>query len=395
MMTDTPDKSILFVDDEPRVLRAIKRGLRRQSTTWNMAFAEHAKDALEQMKSGTFDIVVSDITMPKTDGVELLRQVRENYPDTVRILMSGTAQGDVIMRSVPVAHRFLSKPWDVKSLLAELSRAFELRDLMESTAVRTVVGGMSSLPVIPSVYTELCATLENPNSRLGEVVEVVERDPAVVARLLHIVNSAFFAAPRPLHSATDTVRYLGTSLLKSLLLTSEIFSSYDEKSLPKGFSLADVQNHALLTGKIASKLVETDRDKALSAGLLHSIGKLIFADRMPKRWSEAYSEARRESRPLADVEYEYFQTSYAEVGGYLLGIWGLPQDLVEAVAHHCDPMRGKSNGLGLVAVTHLASVLASQELGFTDETFDDELLDSLDGARSMDAWRTMTSQLVG
>lgn len=394
-MTNAIDKNILFVDDEPRVLRAIKRGLRRQSETWNMSFAEHADDALAQMKEHAFDIVVSDITMPKTDGVELLRQVRTQYPDTVRILMSGTAQGDVIMRSVPVAHRFLSKPWDVKALMAELTKALELRSLMDSTAIRTVVGGLSSLPVIPKVYTDLCATLENPNSRLGEVVEVIEQDPAVVARLLHIVNSAFFAAPRPLHSASDTVRYLGTSLLKSLLLTSEIFSTYDEKSLPKGFSLSDVQNHALLTAKIASRLVETDKDKALSAGLLHSIGKLIFADRMPKRWGDVYAEARRDKRPLADVEFEHFQTSYAEVGGYLLGIWGLPQDLVEAVAHHCDPMRSRSKGLGLVAVTHLASVLAAQELGLAEETFDSELLESLDGARSVEAWRTLTSQLVG
>ncbi len=392
-MAEVTGRNILFVDDEPRVLRAIKRGLRRQSSQWNMSFAEHADDALAQMSESPFDIVVSDITMPKTDGVELLKQVRNQYPDTIRILMSGTAQGAVIMRSVPVAHRFLSKPWDVKSLLGELTRAFELRSLMDSTAIRTVVGGMSSLPVLPAVYTELCATLENPNSRLAEVVAVVERDPSVVARLLHIVNSAFFAAPRPLYSATDTVRYLGTSLLKSLLLTSEIFSSFDESMLPKGFVLADVQNHALLTAKIAARLAETDKEQALSAGLLHSIGKLIFADRMPGRWGDVFAEARKANRPLADVEYEHFQTSYAEVGGYLLGIWGLPQELVEAVAHHCDPMRS-SKGLGLVAVTHLASVLAAQELGQSNEDFDCELLDSLDGARSLDAWREIATQLA-
>ncbi|MCP4448047.1 MAG: HDOD domain-containing protein [Myxococcales bacterium] len=394
-MHNSAERNILFVDDEPRVLRAIKRGLRRHSSEWNMSFAEHAEDALAKLAEHPYDIVVSDITMPKTDGVELLRQVRNQYPDTVRILMSGTAQSDVIMRSVPVAHRFLSKPWDVKALLAELAGAFELRSLMDSVAVRTVVGGISSLPVIPVVYTDLCATLENPTSRLADVVSVVERDPAVVARLLHIVNSAFFAAPRPLHSASDTIRYLGTSLLKSLLLTSEIFSTFDESALPSGCSLAEIQQHALLTAKIASRLATTDKDKALSAGLLHSLGKLIFVDRMPARWGDAFSEARRNKRPLADVEYEHFQTSYAEVGGYLLGIWGLPQDLVEAVAHHCDPMRSRGKGLGLVAVTHLASVLAAQELGKSDEEFDGELLDSLDGARSVEVWRSMTSQLVG
>jgi len=226
-------------------------------------------------------------------------------------------------------------------------------------------------------------------------VHVVERDPSVVARLLHIVNSAFFAAPRPLDNATDTIRYLGSSLLKSLLLSSEVFNSFNTKRLPAGFSLDEFQAHALLTGKIAGRLVEVDKEKAITAGLLHGLGKLIFADRMPNEWGAVLAQSRQEQRPLAQVELEHFDTTHADVGAYLLGIWGLPQDLVEAVADYCNPTRNQNRGLGLVAAVHVASVLAAQELGASPEDFDTDLLDSLNGASSVDAWRTMTSRLAG
>ncbi len=390
-----PDKRILFVDDEPNVLTAIRRGLRKQVGEWDMTFAANADQALERMASQTFDIIISDVTMPKVDGVALLQQVRNRHPDTIRILMSGTAHGAVLMRAVPVAHRFLSKPWNIKSLLSDLHRAFELRAFMSHTDLRKVVGSVTSLPVLPEVYQQLCATLENPNSRLADVVSVVEKDPSVVARLLHIVNSAFFAAPRPLTSTTETIRYLGTSLLKSLLLTAEIFNRFDESKLPRGFTLSNMQNHALLTAKLASKMAEEDKDVALSAGLLHSVGKLIFADRMSAPWQEAFAQSISEGRPLHEVELEHFQTSYAEVGGYLLGLWGLPQEMVEAIANHCSPMRNQSSGVSLVATTHIASALAAEQLELPSHPLSEELLATIKGSdKKLETWRRLAARFT-
>ncbi len=394
-MTDILDKRILFVDDEPNVLTSIRRGLRKQTDKWAMTFAADADQAMQELSEQKFDIVVSDVTMPKVDGVAFLQQVRNQYPDTVRILMSGTAHGDVLMRAVPVAHRFLSKPWNIQSLTADLTRAFELRDFMRHTDLRKVVGSVSSLPILPTVYQELCATLENPNSRLDDVVAVVDRDPGVVARLLHIVNSAFFAAPRPMHNTTETIRYLGTSLLKSLLLTSEIFSRFDESKLPRGFGLTEMQNHALLTAKLASRFTTEDRDMALSAGLLHSIGKLIFADRMAEEWSQAYLQSKDEGRTLVEVEMEHFNTNYAQVGGYLLGLWGLPQEMVEAIADHSNPSLRGQEGVGLVGITHVASVLAAEQLNMNGYAIDSDFLASNpDVEKKLEKWRSLAARIT-
>lgn len=392
-MSDILDKRILFVDDEPNVLTSIRRGLRKKNEEWAMTFADGADQAMQELSEQKFDIVVSDVTMPKIDGVAFLQQVRNQYPDTVRILMSGTAHGEVLMRAVPVAHRFLSKPWNIKSLLTDLTRAFELRDFMCHTELRAVVGSVATLPVLPAVYQKLCATLETPNSRLEDVVAVVERDPGVVARLLHIVNSAFFAAPRPLSTTMETIRYLGTSLLKSLLLTSEIFSSFDESKLPRGFALSDMQNHALLTAKLAQRIATDNKDTALSAGLLHSVGKLIFADRMPEEWGKAFIQSKEEGAVLSNVEMEHFNTDYAQVGGYLLGLWGLPQEMVEAIAYHNTPMQSGETGLGLAATTHIASVLAAEALNLSGYALDAELLTSVPQIDTkLDKWRSLAAR---
>ena len=393
-MNSEPEKRILFVDDEPNVLRAIRRGLRRQRNRWHMKFAEGATEALKNMAEDSFDIVVTDVTMPRVDGVTLLSKVRKRYPDTVRIMMSGTAEGATIMKAVPVAHRFLSKPWNVEALLQVLERAFELRTLLSHSAIRSMVGGQANLPSLPENYQRVCRVLEEPGSRLEDIVAAFEHDPAIVARLLHIVNSAFFAPPRPLRSATDAIRYLGTSLLKNLVLAAEVFSTIDEASLPKGFSAQSLQEHALMTARIATRMCDGEQDAALSASLLHEVGKLILAKRIPDQWGNLLERAKAEERPLAEVEYEVFGASYAEVGAYLLGLWGLPQDIVEAVAYHRNPMRCQGGDMGLVSTIHVASTLAAQELGLPGYELSEELIEHLGDAADVDGWRAIAKQVA-
>lgn len=389
----TGEKHILFVDDEPGVLRALRRALRRRSE-WKLSFADGADHALEQMATTPFDIVVSDVTMPRTDGVTFLRQVRSDYPDALRVLMSGAAPSELLLQAVPVAHRFFSKPWDLALLIAELDRAFELRDKLSQVAIRGAIGGLSSPPVLPAVLRALGATLADPASRLHDVVGVIEQDPSMVARVLQIVNSAFFSEARVLIDTSEAIRYLGTSRLKSLLQSGETFRVFDDTRLPSDVSLAEFQTHALLTAEIACNITPGDPDRARNAGLLHSIGKLILVDHMPERWGDAHRQARHERRALHEVEYEHFGTTYADVGAYLLGIWGLPQDVVQAVAQHCAPMRGSDGTLNLMATTHLASVLAAQQLGLAGQDFDSDLLETLDGERHMPSWRAIAANVA-
>ena len=110
-MTDTPAKTrILFVDDEPLVLQGLQRMLRPMRNEWEMAFVESGRRALEEMATLPFQVVVSDMRMPGMNGAQFLSHVQELYPRTVRLILSGHADKDLIMKCVGTAHQFLAKP---------------------------------------------------------------------------------------------------------------------------------------------------------------------------------------------------------------------------------------------------------------------------------------------
>jgi DNA-binding NtrC family response regulator len=119
---------ILFVDDEPKVLEALRRMLRKQRPEWDMEFVSGGSQALEQMARSPFDVVVSDIRMPGMDGTQLLTEIRERYPHTVRIILSGQYDGQALLGAVRVAHHHLNKPCDPDTLTATVQQACRLRD---------------------------------------------------------------------------------------------------------------------------------------------------------------------------------------------------------------------------------------------------------------------------
>src|SRR5215217_6257296 len=107
---------VLFVDDEPRVLQALRRSLTIADVPWDARFADGGAAALLQLETESFDVVVTDMRMPSVDGAAVLNAVKDRAPGTVRIVLSGQADEAAAMRVVGVAHQFLAKPCDMKVL---------------------------------------------------------------------------------------------------------------------------------------------------------------------------------------------------------------------------------------------------------------------------------------
>ncbi|HEY6179615.1 MAG TPA: response regulator [Kofleriaceae bacterium] len=116
---------ILFVDDEPPVLTAIERQLRRDRGRWDMVFALGGERGLDEVHKGCFTVVVSDLRMPNVDGVKLLNAIGEACPATVRIMLSGDAEASTISRAVPALHCLLTKPCDSATLRHAIERAID------------------------------------------------------------------------------------------------------------------------------------------------------------------------------------------------------------------------------------------------------------------------------
>jgi putative nucleotidyltransferase with HDIG domain len=356
---------ILFVDDEIKILEGLQRMLRSQRSDWEMAFAPGGQAALLMLETSTFDVIVSDMRMPGIDGAALLEIAREKYPRALRIILSGYTELESSYRAVHVAHQFLLKPCDADSLCEAIDRATSLVAVLDSKMLAGLVGSLQELPSLPRTYADLRAALSNPGASIDQVVRIVERDVAISAKVLQLVNSAFFGVTREISNIRTAVSYLGMTILQNLVLTVEAFRLFHAESDIPGFSLNAFHQHSQLSARIAAGIERTAHltGAVVVGGLLHDIGKLVLAERAPDHLARALAGVREEKRPLYIIEEELIGVSHAEVGAYLLSLWGLPAPVVEAVAHHHHPQRVPPGKLTMVSAVYLANLLAHQHSG--------------------------------
>ncbi len=369
---------ILFVDDEPQVLEGLQNLLRKERARWDMVFACGGAEAMACIEEAPFDVVVSDMRMAGLDGAELLQRVKDLHPGTARIVLSGHAEHEAAVRALAVAHRFLSKPCDAATMRVVIERTLQLRSLLSDDAVRKVIGRLDNLPSLPRIYQELMRATADPATSVADVGRIVETDAAMSAKVLQIVNSAWFGLAQKMSSIRSAVVYLGIELLKGLTLVAHVFSTL-EKAAVAGFSLDRFQDHSLLCARLAKEFVRdaARAEDAFTAGLVHDLGKIIIARNLTRQFHEVVDEVRRSdpSQALHEVEKARLGLSHAELGAYLLGVWGLPAEVVEAAAFHHVPGAVSEGPCEVLAAVHVADALIDEACSGEEDLPTDQRLD--------------------
>jgi len=394
-------KRILFVDDEVNILEGLQRMLRPQRGEWEMSFAPGGQAALQLLDSSPFDVVVSDMRMPGIDGAALLNIVREKYPAALRFVLSGYTELQASFRAVPVAHQFLVKPCDPDALRAAIDRATGLVDVLNSKMLASFVGSMQDLPSLPKTYADLRRALADSETSVDDVVKIVERDVAISAKILQLVNSAFFGITRDVTQIKTAVSYLGLNILQNLVLSAEVFRAFQPKKPIPGFLPEEFHLHAQYTSRIASKtpLRHEMQGAVVAAALLHDVGKLVIAERSPDHFARSLSGAKEDRKPLYVIEEELIGVSHADVGAYLLSLWGLPYPVVEAVAHHHHPERVRHEKMDMIIAVYIANILAHKHAPKSPEsadipfdTINEGLLESVGEAKTLEKWRVIAEE---
>jgi HD-like signal output (HDOD) protein/CheY-like chemotaxis protein len=355
-------KRILFVDDERKILDGIRRMLHADRERWDMQFAVGGEEALRAYEAGSFDVVVSDMRMPGMDGATLLTHIRDRYPSTARIVLSGYSEVTLATRAVPVAHRFLAKPCNASELQSMIERVCTLQDILCTPEIRRIIGTVGELPSLSSTHAALAQAVGDPNARIGSVADIIEQDVAMSAKVLQLVNSAFFGLAQKVTSLQSAVAYLGMETIKNLALASEAFRVFvPDSRIPQSVCEA-MQRHAHQTAAIARKLPmePKTRDVTVVAALLHDIGSLVLASKMTDKFCSARSIASERGCKPFEAEEELLGTSHAEIGAYLLGLWGIPNLAVEAIAHHHRPTRIPHSGFDSSVAVYVADLLAHE-----------------------------------
>jgi putative nucleotidyltransferase with HDIG domain len=351
-------KRLLFVDDEQPALDGLRARLHRMSRKWVVEGVNSGDSAVEQMQREPYDVVVTDMRMPGMDGAQLLKIVSERWPQTIRIVLSGYADPQLIARLVPFAHQYLSKPCDAKQLEEVIDRCLQLHDLLHGVQLRAIVGRINKLPSLPRIYSALQEAVRNDKVTVNEVARLVATDSAIAARVLQLVNSAFFRLARRITNIEQAIGYLGFTAIRNVAASVELFAQWgaDRRS---PLDPERLQSHVLAVAAAASALTAKTpiADDTLLAGLLHDIGYWVLAQECPAELAKALELAVAEGIPLYEAETRVMGASHAEVGAYLLGIWGLPYSVIEAVAHHHQPRRVVQTQFDVLAALAIADSL--------------------------------------
>jgi putative nucleotidyltransferase with HDIG domain len=355
-------QQILFVDDEPMVLQGLQRLLRAFRNEWDMAFVASGQEALAKLAEHPFDIIVSDMRMPGMNGAELLKEVMRRYPAMVRIVLSGHADRDLVTQCVGVAHQYISKPCEPDQLKAMIRNACLLSSHLVDEGVRKVIGGIDRLPSVPELYLQLKAALKDEDVDVRTLGAIIKRDIGMTAKILKLVNSSFFGLRRVISEAEEAVTYLGIDTIKTLVLSDSIF----EQSKPfetQFFNLSDLWHHSMTVAAGAKAIAQAEglgqaaQEEAFVGGILHDVGVLILASNFSDTYDKAAELVIREKLIIPTAEQELFGVTHAEVGAYLLGLWGLPAPILNIVGlHHRVHLQVESSMTPLIAV-HAADVL--------------------------------------
>ena len=337
-------RKILFVDNDPADDQKLTKTLRSMCPEWNMDVAVGGEEALNIMHKSPFDVVVSDICVQGIDSIELLDAVSERYPETVRIIRSDLSNPEMSLKSTMAAHQLLMKPCCAETMKNTIERTCRLRDILRSETLKKAIAGIKNLPSLPSLYNLIVAEMQSPEGSLEKVGYLISQDVSMSAKILQLVNSAFFALPRKITDPQQAAVFVGIETLKSLVLSIHVFSSLSEEAALSEFSLMKMWSHSLRTSRLAGDIAReahADRkvvEEAMIAGMLHDIGKLVLLE-APRQYKEVMELIETTGCDSSDAEYAVMKSSHAELGAYLLGLWGLPDTVVESVAFHHDPSK--------------------------------------------------------
>jgi HD-like signal output (HDOD) protein len=310
--------------------------------------------------------VVVNTGAGNADGAEFMHQAAARQPKALRLILGDVAEQELIISCIGATHQFIAKPCKPQDLISTIQRALALDACTSSDQIRALVPKLRRLPSLPTTYFEVLKQVESSSVTVQAVGEVIMRDPAMTARLLQMVNSAAFALAQKVTDPTDAVALLGMETVKSLVLCLQVFNQ-SETAKQSGISLDQLWNHSLTVAKFAREiaLLQTGNalmaNEAFTAGLLHDVGRIVMVSNLPAEYAEAVKTAQELKQPLQVQEALKFGVDHAAVGGYLMGLWGMPAALVEAATLHHSPGRSPAHEFSLLTAVHAADVFAHEK----------------------------------
>ena len=381
---DHRKKRILFAAGPTPEVAALKlEFMARNGGYWEAYLADSGLDALDYLAEFECHAVVTDLRLEDMTGVQVLNQVARQHVRAQRILLADPGDLQSLLRCVGGVHQFLTKPCVARRVELVLERMQKLDGWLPSLNVQEIAGKLPRMPSPSSSYNELAAELELPAPRREVVADLLAHDPAMTAKLLQLVNSAAYGDPVDQSDPMAAFASQGLDTIKGLLRLAHQYSHFSAVQ-NSGFSPIKLWAHSRRVSRLAGWIAAEEQtdpaliQPAITAGLLHDIGKVAIAANLPRKFNEAQFHARASKVSIWVAEQQQFGATHSEVGGWLMCVWGLPLPVVEAVMLHHHPARQNSKRFTPLTAVHAANAIAkATSLSQAAELVDMGYLDSV------------------
>lgn len=392
-------RQIMFVDDDVYILKGYQRALEQYGTDWDVYFCVSGMEALNLLSKQPMDVLITDLRMPNMDGIILLEKVLQQYPAIIRMVMSGNVEEPDSFKAANLAHQLIAKPCDMMKIRSIVEETCTLRDRLSDKKLIKLITGIKSLPSVPTLYLQLLREFQAEQPTLSKVGEIISMDVAMTAKILQLVNSAFFSIPYKVSNVQQALSILGLNTIKALVLSVGVFSQYQNPSY-SSFSIDELWQHSIFVGNLSRAIASSaglnrmEQDETQMAGILHDVGKLIQSD-IPGFYRMLSMNTRF---PELQMEYHYLGTSHAEIGAYMLSLWGLPSGVVKAVAFHHNPAKETAFKIDTVASIYIANCLYYSEKPANKDKpveypMDMQYLEVIGAERQLEDWRYMAKRI--
>lgn len=327
---------ILFVDDESLVLHALKRALRPLCSECECKFAVGPHEALELLKKESFTIVVSDMRMPEIDGALLLQKFKSETPDTVRVILSGQANADTVVRSLLVTHQYMSKPINTDYLQKILRSLLQTDAVLKNPLLRRKISQFSAIPTLQSTMDALWEMVEADSIDHEKLTLLAKKDIGLLARLLHISGLSSNEQRR----CTSFNELMSTCSAQMLLLafqSKDLFTPIRDDS-DLGLLIQNISSHSI---KIAEAVTNAnlynsleEKSERFIAALLHDFGKILIAHLFEDIVEPSLEAYTTRLSSTSSAEEKLLGSTHAEIGAYLAAIWGFDESVVSLIQNH-------------------------------------------------------------
>lgn len=372
---------------------------------WDMSFAVGGEIALKALNEGKFDVVVSDMRMPGMDGAEVMGHVRNLQPDSFRIILSGETDETQFVRTVGPAHQYLSKPCDGETLIETIETGMNLRLYVGNDPLRSMLGGVETLPMPNDVLFKVIEELDSECADARNVAAIIERDVGLTTQVLRFANSAFFSIPIEVTSPQQAVNVLGFDSIRAMVLSAGIFNVFSVSKSEEN-ELRRLAQNSYAIGTLAQALAEAEgmdtafARNALCAGCVSHIGTLLLRSYFSDIFKQSVEICEQGELTMHEAEHQLLGNAHGALGGYLLGLWGFNDYIIEAVAYHHEPRQAGHAVISPLTFVHVAQHLcAEMNKNRTQRlpshyTLDEAYLEQTGLIPRLDAWREIAASTL-